>query len=62
MKKLILVFLFMALLFTETADAQSTAVQVVMGYLTTSGCPTFQPCFFQYSTSSPMPVYLPLGH
>ena len=43
-----------ALLIASPAFAQSTASQVITGYLTTSGCPTgFTSCFVQYGSSGP---------
>lgn len=41
----------------SVAYAQSTATQVVMGALTTSGCPSgSQVCFLPYSSANPLPV------
>lgn len=40
-----------------TAQAQSTAAQVLPGSLTTSGCPgSISPCYLPYSNSNPLPV------
>lgn len=39
------------------AYAQSTATPVIMGFLTTSGCPSgVSSCFIPYSATNPVPV------
>ena len=58
MKKHIITVLIVALVATA-AYAQSTANQIQLGFLTTTGCPNGQTsCWKPYSAANPMPTIL----
>lgn len=56
MKKILIIFVLLVITLSVSASAQSTAVQTIMGFLSTS-CPgSAHTCFKQYDSTNPMPV------
>lgn len=57
MKKFLMIIAFLSTFIAGYAVAQSTALPIVLGFLSTTECTgSFKSCWIPYSLSHPMPV------